>query len=258
MYSDRSTRFYRNYDEAKVASVPKPCGNPKQPAAEPRRRSDDRRVDGRVEPVDSASPRRERWRAARRWREPPRRRNFKPATRDGVDYGKIGPGDSRWSRSPDVRGNRRTRRLPATLLQKYKGKEEQLLGHGQVRRRADPRTTPRRGGDGRGGRRAPARRAGQERRLRRRRSTTRTCSRARTRPATSEEPFVRGVRCFFFDAATSDGVLLRSGKKKAVTSVGIRHRRDSTPSSRRGDGATPDLPAFARRRTRSRSPRSSR
>ena len=33
MYSDRLTRFYRNYDEAKVASVPKPCGNRNQPVA---------------------------------------------------------------------------------------------------------------------------------------------------------------------------------------------------------------------------------
>ena len=33
MYSDRLTRFYRNYDEAKVASVPKPCGNQNQPVA---------------------------------------------------------------------------------------------------------------------------------------------------------------------------------------------------------------------------------
>jgi len=31
MYSDRLTRFYQNYDEAKVASVPKPCGNQNQP-----------------------------------------------------------------------------------------------------------------------------------------------------------------------------------------------------------------------------------
>ena len=33
MYSDRLTRFYRNYDEAKVASVPPPCGNQNQPVA---------------------------------------------------------------------------------------------------------------------------------------------------------------------------------------------------------------------------------
>ena len=33
MYSDRLTRFYQNYDEAKVASVPKPCGNQNQPVA---------------------------------------------------------------------------------------------------------------------------------------------------------------------------------------------------------------------------------
>ncbi len=33
MYSDRLTRFYRNYDEAKVASVPTPCGNQNQPVA---------------------------------------------------------------------------------------------------------------------------------------------------------------------------------------------------------------------------------
>ena len=33
MYSDRLTRFYRNYDEAKVASVPTPCGNQNHPVA---------------------------------------------------------------------------------------------------------------------------------------------------------------------------------------------------------------------------------
>ena len=51
MYSDRLTRFYRNYDEAKVASVPKPCGNQNQPVA---RANAERRL---------ASI------AARRWRE---------------------------------------------------------------------------------------------------------------------------------------------------------------------------------------------
>ena len=42
MYSDRLTRFYRNYDEAKVASVPTPCGNQNQPVAA-RTPSDDSR-----------------------------------------------------------------------------------------------------------------------------------------------------------------------------------------------------------------------
>ncbi len=44
MYSDRLTRFYRNYDEAKVASVPKPCGNQNQPGG-PRERRATTRVD---------------------------------------------------------------------------------------------------------------------------------------------------------------------------------------------------------------------
>ena len=39
MYSDRLTRFYRNYDEAKVASVPKPCGNQSKSTSGPRERT---------------------------------------------------------------------------------------------------------------------------------------------------------------------------------------------------------------------------
>ena len=43
MYSDRLTRFYENYDEAKVASVPKPCGNQNQPVARANASDDSRR-----------------------------------------------------------------------------------------------------------------------------------------------------------------------------------------------------------------------
>ena len=53
MYSDRLTRFYHNYDEAKVASVPKPCGNQNQPVAR-----------ANMHPRDDS--RRRCW--ARRWR----------------------------------------------------------------------------------------------------------------------------------------------------------------------------------------------
>ena len=106
MYSDRLTRFYRNYDEAKVASVPKPCGNQKQPVA---RANAERRLASMAyqlyhTPRPPPSPERAPD-TARRWRE-------------------AGPASRRWRSGWPASTPRRRRREDDREMEREKSEQE--------------------------------------------------------------------------------------------------------------------------------------